>query len=688
MERTLALFLISILLISCTPTPSTTLPTATVSPKPTTPYTQAPSPIPTLSPEATSTPQSESNLTLERTAQTGGRINGITVVGDVAYVGMGPRVAVIDISQARNPQLIHQSEPLPGAVTQLVYIDNESASFLLIAAGKYLVLIEASHATELILIQQMELTGAISALVWDHQQGIAYVGGSIFQRPNRYSGYITAIQLTTDNHLHLIDTTDMPERPLSLTLGQECLYAGAEGYSGGLYYIQLKGQGMLSKPILVITSTPTEPLQPMSMQIVGDRLYLSYLGIEAYDITNPTQPEQVWSVGGSVVQSFILDGEQIYAFGWTILSEFIRYVINVPEPVLGSPAGITGSVTAVHNGNFLVAYDNLEIYQPIDPDGLNLLGSFQAPVTNAIGIAINEAVVFVVDQGVGFGSTTGDLHVLNLPDLKQHAKILLEFPTWNWFLGITLDNDRIYLAAHDNLFVYGTNGVELTYLGQVEISGGSIESLAVLPDPVRRLLVVAQQAAENSLIKAYDLSDLDNPTLIGDPLILEKGEIIQMIWHDSDLFAICRPAYQYEYVKLNHISLEEATLTLQGSILVSGYAVAMAISGDIITLVGSDTLSIISSKASETLTLLAQAALPEVGMGVAILKERVLVLVGDENGAAKLLTYNIQDPAYPRQDGAMDMPVSKLNQVSILISDPYIVLGNGMGGVEVLRYEP
>jgi hypothetical protein len=688
MERTITLFLLSILLVSCTPTTSTKFPTAAVSPTARALPNQAPTRTPIPTPEATPTPLSGSDFILERTAQTGGRISGITVVGDVAYVGMGPRVAAIDISQPDKPQVIHQSEPLPGAVNQLVYIEKASASFLLVSAGKYVVLMEASHPDELESVQQLDLAGAISALVWDPQQDIGYIGGSIYQFPSNYSGYISAIELTSDHHLQLLNSTDMPERPLSLALGHECLYAGAEGYRGGLYYIQVKDQNVLSTPLLVIASTPLEPLQPLSMQVIGDRLYLSYKSIKAYDITHPNQPEQIWSGGGNVVQSFNLDREKIYAFGWTILSEFVRYRLNAPEPVLGSPVGITGSVTAVHNGNFLVAYDNLEIYQPINLDDLQLLGSFQAPVTNAIGMAINEAAIFVVDYGIGFGSVTGDLLILDLPDLKLRGGVLLEYPSWNWFSGMSLNNDRIYLATHDSLSVYGVSGVELTFLGHVEINGGGVEAIAVLPDPIRRLLVVAQQAAENSYLQVFDLTDLGNAEWVGDPLILEKGEIIQMLWSDSTLFALRRPVFQYDSVMLDRVSFNDSALTFQESLLVPSYVVAMALNSDFIALVSSEALSIVSAKAGEPLTLLTQAELPEVGIGVAFYKGSVLVAVGDEKGAAQLLAFDIQDPGLPKQNNGLDIPVSKLNRVPIMVSGPYIVLANGVGGVEVLRFEP
>jgi hypothetical protein len=105
------------MMVACQPVIQTTQPAKTESQLSTTPtqvtsQTSTPPPSPTLThtplpaPTLTSKPPSENNLVLERVSQLGGSINGITIVGDVAYVGMGPRVAAIDISDHQNPQLI------------------------------------------------------------------------------------------------------------------------------------------------------------------------------------------------------------------------------------------------------------------------------------------------------------------------------------------------------------------------------------------------------------------------------------------------------------------------------------------------------------------------------------------------------------------------------------------------------
>jgi len=40
-------------------------------------------------------------------------------------------------------------------------------------------------------------------MVWDPSAGILYAGGSIYQAPYQYTGYIAAMDLTLDNRLVL-----------------------------------------------------------------------------------------------------------------------------------------------------------------------------------------------------------------------------------------------------------------------------------------------------------------------------------------------------------------------------------------------------------------------------------------------------------------------------------------------------
>jgi len=638
--------------------------------------------------EATPTPLQESGLVLVRNTQVGGTINGIAIVGDMAFVGMGPRVAVIDISQPDNPQLLGQSELLPGSVTQLLQIPSESAQLLLVNAGKYLVLINVSNSVELYPVHSLELAGAISALVWDARTSILYAGGSIYQAPEKYTGFISAVSINPDNHLTFINSVAMPEEPLSLALGKGSLFAGAQGYQGGLYHLQVKTTGELSSPHLVVPSTSTKPFQPTSMQVIGERLYISYLGVEAFDITNPEQPISVWTAGAGsmVVRDFDIVGEHIFIFGWTILSEYVQDVVNAPEPVKGSPLGKKASVAVIHEGDFLVAFQNLQIYDVVNSQDLQHIGGYQAPVTNAISAAVNEKVVFVVDIGNGDGGNRAVLHVLSLPDLMPLSLVVTDIPNNNHsFQGITLDNDRVYIAAEDRVWVYNVSQLEPILFGKLDVNGGDIEAITAITIAGKRLLFVAQNTPQANLLTVYDLTDVQKPALLGEPLALEKGEMVQMVWDDPLLFAILRPAIEYRSANLYSFDIDKNALALREALQVPGNMTSMAVDKKSIALAGSALFSIVSAVEPEPVRLLTQTTLPEYGLGVAMIKDKALVIVGDEYGAAQWLVYEMQDPANPRQIEVMDIAVSNLPRVSILVSKPYVILANGSGGVEVMN---
>ncbi len=64
--------------------------------------------------ESTTSPQSDGRL--ELVGQYGGSAAAVAVSGDYAYLGQGPRLVVLDISDPANPRFISQSDVLPGIV--------------------------------------------------------------------------------------------------------------------------------------------------------------------------------------------------------------------------------------------------------------------------------------------------------------------------------------------------------------------------------------------------------------------------------------------------------------------------------------------------------------------------------------------------------------------------------------------
>ena len=710
--RIFVTFFISVLLVACTTATPITLPTAAIPFVSSATPTQTSAPTSTLTPSATLTPTGMPTLEatttslpqaspmLERVAQTGGSICGITVVGDLAFVGMGPRVGVIDISQRENPRLVSQSELLPGLVTLVIQISSEPDPLLLVNAGKYLVMVDITDPENIYPIQELELTGAIGAMVWDDRATILYAGGAIYKAPMSlgYDGFVSAVKLTQGNTLELINTVRMPAQVLSLALGVGSLFAGAEGASvgeeltTGLYHIPLNSSGGVSTPRRVIDSGPEDPLTPVSLQVIGDRLYLGYRSIDAYDITDPDQPLRIWrNYAGIVVKGFNVVGEQVIAFGWTILTELTLDTIPAAEPILGQPLGIIASITAMHDGDFLVAFNDLEIYDAADPQAPQLVGVFQTPVIHAFDAAVNENAVYVVDSGIGASNSQAILRAFSLPDLTPLGQVNTEISPWYSLVGITLEGNRAYLAAEDGLWAYDISNLGLVLVGKVEIGDEQLEAILAIRQGERRLLVAMQRTEDKfNVLRVYDLTDLQEPVQLGEPLTLAQGWGTQMTWNGSAIYILLEGSYFSGGDLLYVVDFDNDLLELRGSLELAGYTTHMAVNNDLIILSGtSDSMdqSTIAVAQSEPLRLMSTRTLPEEEMGVAIIGDKALVVVGsDWGGAAQLLMFDIQDPTNPRQVEAMDIAVSQHYSVTILYASPLIILANGAGGVEVLDY--
>lgn len=105
---------------SRTPTPTDTA-TATPTPSQTPTATATPDLTPTQSLWLTlAPPVATGEVQLEVVNQVGGAISAVAVVGNLAYVGVGPRLVILEVSNPQNPVVVGQSDVLPAVIQDLV----------------------------------------------------------------------------------------------------------------------------------------------------------------------------------------------------------------------------------------------------------------------------------------------------------------------------------------------------------------------------------------------------------------------------------------------------------------------------------------------------------------------------------------------------------------------------------------
>jgi hypothetical protein len=265
-----------------------------------------------------------------------------------------------------------------------------------------------------------------------------------------------------------------------------------------------------------------------------------------------------------------------------------------------------------------------------------------------------------------------------------------ELPTWYSYVGMALEGDRVYIAGENGLWVYDVSSSQPSLLSEVKVDEGEIFAFAAMNNGGRRLLVIGQVTEDHSgALSAYDLTDWQQPTRLGEPLSLDQGNISQIIWNGSALYVLLDSSYFANSDMLYAIDFNHNTLTLKGSLELAGYIEHMAVDGNTILLAGIDghmEQSFVTVIEADSLRIVARSTLPEYGMGLAMVKDKALVVVGGQYGAAQLMTFDLQDPANPRQVNAMDIAESAGTRRITILQSPYIILANGAGGVEVWDY--
>ncbi len=644
-------------------------------------------PIPWATPTPTPTVPPEGQLTLERVAQSGGSINGIAIVGNVAYIGMGPRVAAIDLSDAENPKLIRQSEPLPGLVNELLAITTTKPAHLLVGTGKYLAVLNTSSLTGLVVLHQLALPGTVTSMALDEANGMLYAAGSAYHSPDQSSTYIASIDVAAQDGPKLLDSINFPESITSMATAPGSIFIGTYSSLAGLYRIALDASGKLSTPRVIIPSTEN-PLAFYSLQVIGKRLYAGVnMEMQAYDVTDPDQPTRVWSKFiGFTAYGFSLDSAQMDIFGWPGAGAYIpaQITLTPPEPVSGEPFGQVASLVAVHKGYFLVAYHDLEVYT--SPE-LKLRSVFQSPVSFVLGMAADERAVYVVDAGPVNSRDYATLRLLSLPDLEPLGQVQTEIESsCCWFSGIAVEGERAYLAGVDGLWVYDTSSYTPTLTAKPDFVEGQLVSIAATQLNGRRLLFTAEDNNGVSALTTYDMTDPQTPAMIGSTLKLERGMIHQMTWNGSYLYAVLSYVDEGDSDRLFVVSFRDNSLQLLSTLSLPGSIYSFSVDGNSVVLAGTQGLSLVSITDPSSPKLFDQLTLPGIGSWVALVGNQLVVVAGDYFGTAQLLVYDLSDPANPRQTKALDLAFGMGLISSHPVSEPYLVLANGASGVDTLDY--
>ncbi|GAB4433801.1 MAG: hypothetical protein Kow0031_15420 [Anaerolineae bacterium] len=410
--------------------------------------------------------QTADNVVLE--GQLGGESYAVDWAGSNAYVGVGPRLVVVDTSNPANPVVLRQSAPLPDVIQSVRYFDG----WLYVAAGDSGLFVLNPNTTGVPVVGHYDTAGFAKdvdlilrpttaekfAFVADDSNGVLALNVhnpaniTLFDTFQVTGGTAEAVSVDLVGEAHVYvaygDEGLHVWRPFHLaadgvTLAPESfgINPGAGSFLEGVYaildyiYVADGGYGLRIYQWVEPTETfaavgslsiPWSYVESLTVNAGASHAYLVgggkvNGGLTVVNLSNKAAPSSAGyfelpgyaynlAIDSAFENAFVADG----AFGLRVVN--IKTLSNMSEK--SAVAGVGQPQDVALNGNYAFLADGvagLKIVNTTDPTDPTLARAFWPQVTDAFnftGVAVSGSHLFMAEDSVG-------LRVFNVTSLDN-----------------------------------------------------------------------------------------------------------------------------------------------------------------------------------------------------------------------------------------------------------------------------
>ncbi len=333
--------------------------------------------------------------------QIGGSTKAVAVQGDYAYLGVGPRIHVLNVADPAHLTLVGQSPVLPGVVNDLA----ASGGYLYVAAGEAgLRVVSVSDPTRPVEVGFYDTPGSAT--------GLTVAGDHVFVA----DGTLRSGNQWVNSGLHIINVAD-PAHPVEVGVratpgwsvrvavagsyayvGDQGIWDGSQTVGAGLHVVDITN---LTNPLL-IGSLEVDDVN--AVVVSGNYAFIAggNGGMKTVDISDPAHPAPLATYGSMYAFDIAVQGNHAYIAGGMSGLEVVD--ISDPEhPIHQSGASIQGWAQGVFTWGdkayVAVEYGvGLRIFSVADPALTTEMGSY-ATKGWAHGLALADNIAYIVAGG-------------------------------------------------------------------------------------------------------------------------------------------------------------------------------------------------------------------------------------------------------------------------------------------------
>ena len=441
------------------------------------------------------------DIKIERVAQWGGATKAVAVVGDRAYLGVGPRLSVLDISDPARPvELGRTAGVFRGAVQEVVV----SGDYAYVSAGTLRIVDVSNPAAPLIVGEYVGPDDEIENEFKAHIRGLVVSGNYV------YVGY------DPDHTLHIVDVSN-PKSPLRV--GAVGVIAIRRVIVSGDFAFLMAGVGL----VIIDVSDPTAPFEIHRRYLSGEELDMAHSGhllyvlnevvsirsIEYIDVSDPAAPQTVAThrAGVWAARIHVRAGRAMLVHE----SGIEIYDVSIPQNFPTFLGGFLQTDRKYNEG--ALGFSGEHVLLPLAQGGLRTMDVSDPATPTSVGVyatAGGDRVGSLAVSGshLYLSGARPNLRILDISDPAQPTQVaefrLAEFGEG----GVTIDGPILYLSTRFALHVLSiADPVAPEHLASVE-----------LPDSPKSLTIAGQYlfvVFRTDGIMILDVSDPQAPLQIG-----------------------------------------------------------------------------------------------------------------------------------------------------------------------------
>jgi len=422
--------------------------------------------------------------------QLGGYCRAVEVVGNVAYIGDGASLTILNVSNPSSPILIGR-----------IILRDEVKSVFVSGGLAYV----ADFSLEIVDVTDPSHPRLLSTFNTSDAAYDVYVANNLAYIADRYSG------------LQIIDVAN-PSLPVRRGFYNTAGESYGIAVSGNLAYIADYGGGLQ----IINVSDPTRPTRQgfivtrgyaRDVAVSGGFAYVAYNnaypggGLEVLNVSNPTSPTTVGFCGlPDFNPAVAVSGTLAYLAGGSGGLQIVD-VSNPSSPTLRGSYGAGGYAQAIHvSGSRAYVGDDLKDLQIVNvsnPSAPTLEGSYSTP-GDAYGVCVLGNIAYIADRNIG-------LFTVDVSDpLKPRLLGCCKTPDVKWDISVA-NGIACLAAASSGLQVISVANPSSPTLRSTYPTQGTAHGV----HKVGPLAYVACEQGGGGNLMVVDVSNPSSPTLRG-----------------------------------------------------------------------------------------------------------------------------------------------------------------------------